>query len=353
MALSNGLELTGLHHVSAITANAEINRDFYARALGMRLVKKTVNQDALDMYHLYYADGTGSAGTDLTFFDYAGTARANYLRVPRNQAGSGEIQEIALRITGDDAFDFWKARFDKFGIPYGSITRRGGHKALPFTDPEGQRLALIDDSDAVIPGGEPWELSPVSGEFGIKGLGAITTSTARPEATLPVLTDFLGYRIVSDTPDPIIAGNRTVVLETGKGGVGSLLIVRVTPSDQRARPGAGGVHHVAFRVTTFEGHEQWNQYLTEAGFQVTPVIDRFYFKAMYFREPGGVLYEISTDEPGFATDEPAETLGESLALPTFLEPQRAQIEAAILPLDTRREILTAEYAAPSEEVVTK
>lgn len=342
-----GLELGGLHHVSAVTGDIVGNRDFYTRALGMRIVKKSVNQDAPDMYHLFYADGLGTPGADVTFFDYEGSSRIGG-RVAPNHPGSGEIQEIALRVSGDDSLAFWQQRFESLGIAHGELEQRAGHKALPFTDPEGQRLALIEDGGdaAAISGGTPWELATVPVEHGIKGLGAITISTARPEQTLRVLTEFLGFRIVSETPDPENPARRTVVLETGKGGPGGLFIVKVMPDEPRAHLGAGGVHHIAFRVDTFEHHAAWNEYLTQAGFQVTPLIDRFYFKAMYFREPGGVLYEISSDGPGFATDESLETLGEKLALPPFLEGQRPQIEQVIRPLDTTKPVTTTEYGQP-------
>lgn len=346
MTLPIGLELTGLHHVSSITGDAGLNRDFYARALGLRLVKKTVNQDATDVYHLFYADGAGSAGTDVTFFDFP--------RAVKNIAGRGEINEIALRVPGQVALNWWKDRFDALGIEHDDFTTRAGFAALPFRDPEGQRLALIDEGDApAIAGGIPWDKATVPVEFAIRGLGAVTISTMRADSTLLVLTEILGFRVVSDTADPVIPGDREVVLETGQGGPGSFLIVQVRPNDTSARQGAGGVHHVAFRVPTPEAHDQWNAYLQQAGIQVTPVIDRFYFKAMYFREPGGVLYEISTDGPGFIEEgETLETLGEKLALPPFLEPHRERIEASIMPLDTSQRITTAEYGVPVEEGVT-
>lgn len=343
MALANGLELTGLHHVSAVTSDIEGNRDFYTRALGMRIVKKSVNQDATDVYHLFYADGLGTPGTDVTFFDFANTAP--------NHAGSGEIREIALRVSGADSLAYWQQRFDTLGIQHDALTTRAGRQALPFTDPEGQRLALIEDGgdDASIAGGQPWELATVPVEHGIKGLGAISISTARPDATLRLLTGIMGFRVIDDTPDADVPGDRTVILETGKGGPGGLFIVHVIPSAPHAHLGHGGVHHVAFRVSTFEEHDAWQRYLEEAGFQVTPVIDRFYFRAMYFREPGGVLYEISSDEPGFATDEPLASLGEKLALPPFFEDQRARIESRIRPLDTGKHVTTTEYGQPVGE----
>jgi len=330
--------LTGLHHVSAMTADAKGNLDFYTRLLGMRLVKKTVNQDDVSVYHLFYADGDGSAGTDLTFFDFPNLANS--------RAGSGEINQIALRITGDAAFDYWKQRFDRFGVEYGEESDIEGHRLLPFTDPEGQRLALIDDTGAAIPGGTPWEHSTVPAEFGIKGLGAVSTSTARPENTLHLLTTVMGYRIVSETQGPAHPDHRITVLETGPGGVGSYMVVHTRPDLPLARTGRGGVHHVAFRVPTYEAHQEWHDYLYSQGVRVTEQIDRFYFKAMYFREPGGVLYEISSDGPGFDTDEPKATMGENLTLPPFLVPYRAQIEASLHPLDSSREVTTIEYEAP-------
>jgi len=346
MTTTTNLELTGLHHVSSITANARLNRDFYARALGLRLVKKTVNQDAVDVYHLFFADGLGSAGTDVTFFEIPHAAP--------NQAGRGEITEIALRVPGAGALDWWERRFDQLGIAHGERTTRAGFAALPFTDPEGQRLALVDEGDdPAIPGGTPWALATVPVEYGIRGLGAVTISSMRPEATLATLTRIMGFRVVSEHTADDGSGNRDTLLETGPGGPGSYVIVQERPGDPAARQGRGGVHHVAYRVPTAEAHDAWNRYLRESGIHVTPVIDRFYFKAMYFREPGGVLYEISTDGPGFAGDgETLENLGEKLALPAFLEPHRAQIERNITPLDTRQEVLTAEYGQPVAEEVT-
>lgn len=336
MALANGLELTGIHHVSAITSDVVANRDFYTRALGLRIVKKTVNQDATDVYHLFYADGLGSAGSDVTFFGFPST--------PINQPGAGEIGEIALRVEHTDSLRFWEQRFDTLGVERQAVTERAGFSALPFTDPEGQRLAIIaSDGTNPIPGGTPWDRATVPVEHGITGLGLVSISTIRPEGTLRVLTEVMGFRIVEDRPDDRIPGNRTVVLETGKGGLNGTLIVHVRPNAPLARLGHGGVHHVAFRVPTYEAHTAWNTHLADAGMNVTPVIDRFYFRAMYFREPGGVLFEISSDEPGFTGDEPLETLGESLALPPFLKPRRASIEAQLRPLLTTPEITTREY----------
>jgi len=341
MTLSNGLELTGIHHVSSITSDVVANRDFYTRALGLRIVKKTVNQDATDVYHLFYADGLGSAGSDVTFFGFPST--------PINQPGAGEIGEIALRVERQESLEFWRTRFETLGVEHQAITQRAGYSALPFTDPEGQRLAIVaGNGDEPIPGGTPWERATVPVEHGVTGLGIVSITTSRPDATLRMLTDVMGFRVVEDRPNDGVPGNRTVVLETGKGGLNGTMILHVRPNAPMTRLGHGGVHHVAFRVPTYEAHTAWNTYLADAGINVTPVIDRFYFRAMYFREPGGVLFEISSDEPGFTGDEPLETLGESLALPPFLEPQRPQIEAQLRPLPTTPDITSREYGEALE-----
>ncbi len=343
MSTRTNLELTGIHHVSAMTADAKANLDFYTRLLGMRLVKKTVNQDDISVYHLFYADGEGHAGTDLTFF--------NFPNLTRNIPGTGEVSETVLRVTGKDAIEYWQKRFDQFDIDHDDLTELADYTLLRFRDPEGQRLALMDDGgeSAPIPGGTPWELATVPVEYGIKGLGAISITTGRPTQTLAMLTDIMGFRVVDDQQGPEHPDHRIALLETGKGGPNGMMVVHVRPDLPLARTGRGGVHHVAFRVPTYEAHEEWNEYLCGKGVQVTEQIDRFYFKAMYFREPGGVLYEISSDGPGFVTDEPLDSLGEKLALPPFLEPRREQIEAYVKPLDSSKAVTTTEYGQPVKE----
>ncbi len=342
--LSSGL--TGIHHISAMTGDAQANIDFYTRLLGMRIVKKTVNQDAVDVYHLFYADGKGQAGTDLTFFAFNNIAR--------NHPGSGEINEIVLRVERNDSIDWWKQRFDQFGVTYGEETTLAGHRYLPFQDPEGQRLALMADEggEVSIPGGEPWEHSTVPAEHVITGLGAVSITTGRPQQTLAMLTDVMGFEIADDQQGPEHPDHRIVLLKIGVGGPNGLMVVHVRPDLPLARNGRGGVHHVAFRVPTFEAHHEWNQYLKGRGVQVTDEIDRFYFKAMYFREPGGVLYEISSDGPGFDTDEPGETMGEQLTLPPAFAPHREQIEPQLAPLDSSRARTTTEYGQPLPQEAT-
>ncbi len=320
------LELTGLHHVTAITAHAPENLAFYTQVLGLRLVKKTVNQDDVSAYHLFYADAHGSAGTEVTFFDWSMAAA--------NQPGAGEVSSVGLRVPGEKAMKWWSERFESLGVPHRWVDDATGNRVIAFVDPEGQRLRLIDDSDAPIPGGTPWSGSNVPAEFAIRGLGSVTLTVRRVEGTARVLTELLGFRQTGEFALADSDLGQLVRFETGRGGVGGTVLVEVRPDLPHARQGRGGVHHIAYRTPTFEEHEAWQRHLETSGVRVTPVIDRFYFHSIYFREPGGVLFEIATDGPGFATDEDEAHLGEGLALPPFLEPHRQQIEAGLQPLDT-------------------
>lgn len=329
--------LTGIHHISAMTGDAQKNVDFYTRLLGMRAVKKTVNQDSIDVYHMFYADADGSAGTDLTFFAFPG--------VVQNREGSGEINQSVLRVANNASIEWWKQRFDKFGVSYGEETDLNGHKLLPFTDHEGQRLALMADEGGpvTIPAGQPWEHSTVPEEHQILGLGAVSITTARPQQSLHLLTEIMGFEVIADEQGPEHPDHRIVLLQIHTGGPNGLMIVHVRPDLDMARNGAGGVHHVSFRTPSQDVFTQWNQYLASEGVRVTEEIDRFYFKAMYFREPGGVLYEISTDGPGFATDEDHDKMGQQLALPPAFAPMREKIEPMLQPLDTSFERVTTEF----------
>ena len=320
------LELGGLHHMTAVTAQATKNLAFYTQVLGLRLVKKTVNQDDVSAYHLFYGDEIGRPGTEVTFFDWAHT--------PKNRPGRGEIAAVALRGPGRAALDWWTTRFADLGVPHGAIAERGGYTLLPFTDPEGQRLELIADDNAEASGNQPWAQSPVPAEWGIRGLGVVTLTVGRLEPTARILTEVLSFRRTGEFPSPDDASKQVVVFETGPGGPGAIVQVAVRPDLPPARLGHGGVHHIAFRTPNDEEHAGWQRRLEGMGIPVTPVIDRYYFRSLYFREPGGVLFEIATDGPGFATDEDVEQLGEGLALPPFLESRRAEIEAGLRPLVT-------------------
>jgi glyoxalase family protein len=319
------MELGGLHHVTAITAQAANNVAFYTQVLGLRLVKKTVNQDDTSAYHLFYADAVGSPGTDLTFFDWP--------HVVQNRHGAGSIAEIALRVPGQVALEYWAKRLSQLGVPHQGVVVEGGQELLRFNDPEGQALALVNDHGAP-EFGKPWGNSPVPGEDFIGGLHAVKLMVRELEPTAWVLTEVLGFRPASEYPSPEHKGQPVFVYEVGRGGAGTQVHVEAGDHLPYARQGYGGVHHVAFRTPDETNQRHWQQRIAEAGLNVTPVIDRFYFKSIYFREPGGILYEIATDGPGFTADEETENLGKRLALPPFLESKRDQIEAGLKPLAT-------------------
>ncbi len=312
-------QLLGLHHVTAVTAHAPQNLDFYTRTLGMRLVKKTVNQDDVSAYHLFYADADGRPGTDLTFFDWAQAA-------PR-RVGPGTVAETALRVSGPESLAWWERRLEELRVPHGEAMERAGRLGLAFTDGEGQRLRLVDDGGA--PGGTPWGQNSVPIDKGIRGLDAVTLCVRRAAPTARLLTEVLGLRATSEYPDA--EGRAVTVYEMGAGGPGTEVHL-VAADGPSGTAGRGGVHHVAFRTPNMEEQREWHQRITAAGLAASPLIDRFYFQSLYFREPGGILFEIATDGPGFAADEDAAHLGERLALPPFLEPRRAEIEAGLRPL---------------------
>lgn len=312
------MQLTGIHHLTAISANAAQNHAFYTQTLGMRLVKKTVNQDDPSAYHLFYADGQASPGTDLTFFEWP---------VPRERRGTNAITRTALRVAGRETLDWWAARFDELAVSRGAISERDGRLSLDFEDPEGQRLTLVDDGGA----GEAhlWEKSPVPAQHQIRGLGPITISVPKLEPTDTVLTQVLEMRKVREYAEDNVPVH---VYEMGPGGPAAELHVAVEPHLPQAQQGAGGVHHVAFRTPDVAQYEAWAARLASIRLPSSGPVDRYYFRSLYFREPNGILIEIATDGPGFAVDEPMETLGESLALPPFLEGRRASIEAGLKPL---------------------
>jgi glyoxalase family protein len=316
------IEIPGIHHVTAISGDASGNVRFYTQALGMRLVKKTVNQDDVAAYHLFYGDETGSPGTEVTFFDWPHN--------PPTVPGAGTIAPVALRVPGADALAWWERRLDDLEIGHEPIEERDGRGVLALADPEGQRLELVDDGGRS--GGHPWARAAVPPERAITGVHDVTITSAHPEATDALLTRLLGFRAAGVTELPDGAGTVTVY-ETGQGGPGAQVRVVAPRSPSPGFAGIGGVHHVAFRTPNDETHREWRERIAAAGVSVTPVIDRYYFRSIYFREPGGALFEIATDGPGFASDEPVETLGERLALPPFLEPRRTEIEANLTPIE--------------------
>jgi glyoxalase family protein len=317
------MHLGGIHHLTAVTARASDNHAFYTRMLGLRLVKKTVNQDDVSAYHLFYADGLASPGSDLTFFDWP---------VPAERRGTNSIAGTGLRVASEASLGWWRDRFAVAGVTQRAIVERDGRGTLDFEDFEGQRFSLIVDRQPRA-AAHPWAKSPVPAEHQILGLGPITLSVPALAPTAATLTKVMNMRRVRDyaATGAGAAGGAVHVFEMGAGGASAEVHVAVEPGLPRARQGAGSVHHVAFR-TTVKDYGAWAERLEELGQGSSGPVNRFYFQSLYFREPNGILFEIATDEPGFTADEPLDRLGERLALPPFLEGRRREIEAGLKPL---------------------
>lgn len=313
--MSHVPSLQGLHHVTAVTTDARKNLDFYTRVLGMRLVKTTVNQDDVSAYHLFYADAEGSPGTELTFFEWK--------HVPSVRLGAGTVSETALRVSGGIAgLEQWRAHLVQHGVMPGEIeTLSGtGRPSLAFQDPEGQPLRLIAEDSA--PGAKPWPGSPLPPPVSVFGLSAVTLTVRDPVETARFLTGVLGFRAHPQDAS---------LFEVGGGGQGSQL--RLVAANTPGSQGAGGVHHVAWTVEDRESQRAWSEHLAENGVANSGLVDRFYFQSVYFRIPGGILFELATRGPGFTADgESLEHLGERLSLPPFLEKDRARIERGLEPL---------------------
>lgn len=315
------MELGGIHHLTAVSSKIRDNHHFYTRTVGMRLVKRSVNQDDTSAYHLFYADAKGSPGTDLTFFDWP---------VDRERRGTHAITRTGLRVAGLDALEWWRQHLNEKGVRAGDIAERDGRLTLDFEDAEGQRIALIDDAgegDA-----HPWSGSPVPPSRQVRGLGPITMSVPELTPTDAVLRKALGMRPVREYPHPDDARHQVHVYEMGPGGAGAELHVAVQPGLPVAHQGAGGVHHVAFRTPDAD-YDAWAERLDALGIPNSGKVDRYYFRSLYFREPNGILFEIASDGPGFAVDENEATLGEQVVLPPFLESRRDEIVSRLKPID--------------------
>jgi glyoxalase family protein len=303
--------VTGLHHITAISGPAQENLDFYSGVLGLRLVKRSVNQDDPGTYHLFYADAEGRAGTDLTFFPWA------HMAPPRRGIGLGV--ETALAVP-PDSLDFWGERLLRYGANTGAPEVRFGERVLPLVDPHGFDLALVETADARP--FTPWDASPVAAERQIRGLHGARLLERDLEPTDTFLREVLGFAHGAQEGD----WHRFVV---EGGGSGRFVDVRAQPDGRRGAWGVGAIHHLAWRVDDEAHQAEVRARVEQAGRRPTPVIDRFWFKSVYFLEPGGVLFELATDGPGFAVDEDPQHLGESLVLPPWLESQREAIEAGL------------------------
>ena len=313
-------ELLGIHHVTAMTDNAMRNYEFFTNVLGMRLVKKTVNQDDIHTYHTFFADDVGSPGTDMTFFDFPNN--------PKGTPGTNSISRTGLRVPNDATLEYYLERFKEFGVENDGIQELFGKKVLPFQEADGQKYQLFSDenNEGVAPG-TPWKNGPVPEEHAIYGLGPIEITVSYFEDFKKMLTEVYGMK-------PILEEENVTLFDVGEGGNGGQVILRNDDTTQGSQ-GYGQVHHVSFRVKDHEAIKNWEAKYDAMGMQHSGHVDRFYFEALYTRV-GHILIELSTDGPGFMTDEPYETLGESLSLPPFLEPKREYIESQIRPFDTTR-----------------
>ena len=309
--------ITGIHHVTCIAGDAQENVDFYTGTLGMRLVKKSVNQDVPDTYHLFYADGEAHPGADLTFFPWP--------KLPPVQKGIGLAVEVALAIP-KGSFEYWEDRLALAAATVGAHEVRHGERALRLTDPQGLELALVETGDERE--FAPWAQSPVPAEHQIRGLHAVRLWERNVAETASFLVETLGFVLVGEEND----WHRYAI---NGGGSGRHLDIRALPNESRGSWGTGGIHHVAWRVPDDEAELAVRDQIAAAKRRPTEVIDRFWFKSVYFLEPGGVLFEIATDGPGFTVDEDLATLGEHLVLPPWLEAHRREIEDALPPLDVR------------------
>jgi len=307
------MSVNGVHHVTAIAGDAQKNFDFYSGVLGLRLVKRTVNFDDPLTYHLYYGTEIGAPGTILTFFAWPNAYAG--------RSGSGQVNATALSVP-EGSLGWWRERFKSRRVPHDLTLKRFGEEVLPFQDNDGTQLELVAATD----GRPAWEGGGVPEECAIRGIHSVTAHEEGYEMTANLLTETLRFTQAGQE------GNRFRYRAGGAEGDHGMIDVLCTPDGPRSRGGAGAVHHIAWRVPDDQDQLAWRKTLVSAGMNVSPVLDRQYFHSIYFREPGGVLFEIATDEPGFATDEPAEKLGESLKLPPWLEKAREQIEAGLQPI---------------------
>ncbi|MFC4386251.1 ring-cleaving dioxygenase [Gracilibacillus marinus] len=314
--------LKGIHHITAITSSAERNYQFFTYILGMRLVKKTVNQDDIQTYHLFFADDKGSPGTDMTFFDFP--------RIPKGSHGTNEIYKSSFRVPSDKALDYWEKRFDRLQVRHSGIKELFGKKTLSFVDFDDQQYQLIsDEHNKGVKSGTPWANGPIPLEYAITGLG-------------PIFVRIQDFSYFKQVMEKVLQFNEIAVeegkhlFEVGEGGNGAQVIVEENKVLPNALQGYGTVHHAAFRVEDKETLLEWDEHYRKFGFQTSGYVDRFFFKSLYTRVAPQILFELATDGPGFMGDENYETLGEKLSLPPFLEDKRDQIEGMVRHIDTVR-----------------
>ncbi|MCP8616244.1 ring-cleaving dioxygenase [Salirhabdus salicampi] len=316
------MSLKGIHHVTAITSSAEKNYEFFTYVLGMRLVKKTVNQDDIGTYHLFFADDKGSPGTDMTFFDFPG--------IPKGSHGTNEIFKTSLRVPDDAALEYWVKRFNRLQVKHSGIKEQFGKKTLSFVDFDDQQYQLVsDENNEGVSSGTPWQKGPIPLEYAITGLGPLYVRVANFEYFKEMMEKVLQFKEIDKD-------GSFHLFEVGEGGNGAQVVVEHNVMLPDARQGYGTVHHAAFRVEDRSVLNEWDKRMRSFGFQTSGFVDRFFFGSLYSRVAPQILFEFATDGPGFMGDEPYETLGEKLSLPPFLESKREQIESYVRPIDTIR-----------------
>lgn len=316
----NGLK--GIHHVTAITSSAEKNYEFFTYILGMRLIKKTVNQDDIKTYHLFFADDTGNAGTDMTFFDFSG--------IPKGVHGTNEISKTSFRVPSDAAMEYWVKRFDRLEVKHTGIKEQFGKKTLSFVDFDDQQYQLIsDENNEGVAAGTPWQKGPVPLEYAITGLGPIFVRISNFNYFKEMMEKVLLFKEIDHEES-------FHLFEVGEGGNGAQVVIEYNTVLPQARQGFGTVHHTAFRVEDRSVLEEWINRMQSFRFQTSGYVDRHFFESLYVNVAPQILFEFATDGPGFMGDEPYETLGEKLSLPPLLEPKREQIEEYVRPINTVR-----------------
>lgn len=315
-------ELKGVHHITAITSSAEKIYDFFTYVLGLRLVKKTVNQDDIKTYHLFFADDTGSPGTDMTFFDFPG--------IPKGKHGTDEIHKTSFRVPDDRALEYWVKRFDRLEVKHKGIEERFGKKTLSFVDFDDQQYQLIsDENNKGVASGTPWQDGPIPLEYAITGLGPVFVRVSNFDYFKAVLEQVYMFREIAQE-------GSSYLFETGEGGNGAQVVVEYNTILPRGRQGYGTIHHAAFRVEDRKEIDNWVERYQSFQVPNSGFVERYFFGSLYANVAPGVLFELATDGPGFMGDEPYETLGEKLSLPPFFEEKREEIEKLVRPIDTVR-----------------
>lgn len=311
-------KLNGHHHISMLTKNGKRNNDFYTKLLGLRRVKKSVNQDSPSMYHLFYGDLTGAPGTELTFFEMPVAGRT--------VRGTNAITRIGLLVPSYDSLQYWKNRFQQLKIEHSEIATYAGKDALFFEDHEGLRMVLLNNHGHETPAHwQPWDGSDIPAEHRILGMGTVEMTVRYLQRTVSLLKELFNYTVVTES-------EKEAVLQSIPGEVLGEIVVQELEGPSE-KPGRGSIHHLALRVGTVEELQQWDLKIKEQGFDSTGIVDRYYFQSLYFRDRNGILFEMATDGPGFTVDSAIEDLGKELDLPPFLEERRAEIEAILEPLD--------------------